>query len=108
MKFGFEEKLMAKLFPRSVKYYANQWFSNKMHEASNDRDFLGMMDHVLEYDKNIEDLNNEKEYLQTQIMALKEQNGIKRLNLSRNTSRYKIFRSARSHHGTTRSVSIGN
>lgn len=35
----------------------------KMHEALNDQNFLGMMNHVLEQNKKIEYITNEKAYL---------------------------------------------
>lgn len=79
----------------------------KMHEASNDQNFIGMMKHVLDHNKKIKDLTNENPYLQTQLMALEEQTQIKRPSLSRMASRYKHARSAISCCGTTSGVSIG-
>lgn len=48
----------------------------KMHEASNDREFICMIKNMLEHNKKIKDLTNDKAYLQTQLVALEEQTGI--------------------------------
>lgn len=63
---------------------------------------------MLEHNKKIKILINEKGNLQAHLVTLEEQIGLKRPSLSSMTSRLKSFRSARIHYGTTNDTSIDN
>lgn len=75
-----------------------------MQEAQNNKDFLGIMNHILEHKKKIEDIMGDKDLMQTQIVALEEQTRVKRVSLIRTASRSRT----RSHRSTTSRASMGS